>query len=492
MRPLLILLAIRALLLALLIGFGPVGLAPDEAQYWTWSQDLDWGYYSKPPGIAWQIWLTTLLFGSNPFGIRFGALVIGTLLSVVVYFMAQWAALSRRVSFWAGVVAAFSPLGIYLSYAATTDGGAILFLTLGAALVIKGIEEEKGPHYLKVGLAIFAGALFKWTAFLLWPFVLLYLCFFKNLRKWSLLGGIALSLAALLPSLYWNWTHEWATFRHVGNAVSETKGGNFLDFFAAQIGLLSPLYFLLLVMSYFFLREEKNRGVLFAAGFPCLVLFYLAAAFFKKMQPNWAAYLYPVGFLLIPWVAFTHLKRGKRWLQAGTWLSIVCVVLLFTIPFLQQSLKIPLPYKANPFQQSIGWDKVPEALVQAGFNPQEDFLFADKYQTASLLSFYSPGHKRAYFFNISDTRKNQFSYWPQMEEKEAGRTGFFAVFENTTLPCIGWYAEHYQKRLSPYFEKIEYKGAYPLFTAAGKPVKFAILFRCSNYLGIFPEQTNKY
>ncbi|WP_244505580.1 hypothetical protein [Methyloceanibacter stevinii] len=27
----------------------------DEAQYWTWSRDLDFGYFSKPPLIAWVI-----------------------------------------------------------------------------------------------------------------------------------------------------------------------------------------------------------------------------------------------------------------------------------------------------------------------------------------------------------------------------------------------------------------------------------------------------
>jgi len=27
----------------------------DEAQYWFWSQNLDFGYYSKPPMIAWFI-----------------------------------------------------------------------------------------------------------------------------------------------------------------------------------------------------------------------------------------------------------------------------------------------------------------------------------------------------------------------------------------------------------------------------------------------------
>jgi hypothetical protein len=31
----------------------------DEAQYWTWAQQLQWGYYSKPPVIAALIALTT-------------------------------------------------------------------------------------------------------------------------------------------------------------------------------------------------------------------------------------------------------------------------------------------------------------------------------------------------------------------------------------------------------------------------------------------------
>ena len=30
-------------------------LVLDEAQYWTWSRDLAFGYFSKPPMIAWVI-----------------------------------------------------------------------------------------------------------------------------------------------------------------------------------------------------------------------------------------------------------------------------------------------------------------------------------------------------------------------------------------------------------------------------------------------------
>jgi len=43
----------------------PLGLHGDEAQYWAWSQNLDWGYFSKPPLIAWVIALPTSLFGNG-------------------------------------------------------------------------------------------------------------------------------------------------------------------------------------------------------------------------------------------------------------------------------------------------------------------------------------------------------------------------------------------------------------------------------------------
>jgi 4-amino-4-deoxy-L-arabinose transferase-like glycosyltransferase len=41
----------------------PLELYPDEAQYWLWSRTLDFGYYSKPPVIAWAIWATTAIGG---------------------------------------------------------------------------------------------------------------------------------------------------------------------------------------------------------------------------------------------------------------------------------------------------------------------------------------------------------------------------------------------------------------------------------------------
>ena len=47
-----------------------LGLHGDEAQYWTWSKDLSWGYFSKPPLIAFLIKIFTAIFGNSIFAIK--------------------------------------------------------------------------------------------------------------------------------------------------------------------------------------------------------------------------------------------------------------------------------------------------------------------------------------------------------------------------------------------------------------------------------------
>ena len=68
-----ILLGLTAILLAWrfwVIPYMGVTLYVDEAQYWTWAQQLDWGYFSKPPGVAALIALSTALFGDGLLGVK--------------------------------------------------------------------------------------------------------------------------------------------------------------------------------------------------------------------------------------------------------------------------------------------------------------------------------------------------------------------------------------------------------------------------------------
>ena len=48
-----------------LLPFDRADLFVDDAQYWFWGQELAWGYYSKPPLIAWILRLSTAIGGST-------------------------------------------------------------------------------------------------------------------------------------------------------------------------------------------------------------------------------------------------------------------------------------------------------------------------------------------------------------------------------------------------------------------------------------------
>ena len=47
------------------LWFDRTDLFVDESQYWLWGQRLDFGYFSKPPLIAWVIRGVTELAGSD-------------------------------------------------------------------------------------------------------------------------------------------------------------------------------------------------------------------------------------------------------------------------------------------------------------------------------------------------------------------------------------------------------------------------------------------
>lgn len=479
---------IKFLLLIGIACFSLIALAPDEAQYWTWSQALDFGYYSKPPAISWQIFLTTTLLGNNEIGVRLGAMIIGTLLTISLYFLAKRANLSDQVAFFSATIFALSPMGFYLSFAATTDGGAILFLVLALFPLIKGLTSQKEPNYVLFGMLIALGALYKWSIYVIWPMLALSLLLFPILRSKKIFIGFLISLLGFGPSLYWNMMHEWATFKHVFSTVvpsaSHGNKGNFSAYLGAQISLLSPIFFLFLCVSIKKLRKAPS-SLQFLALFLGAAFCMLLLSCFKKMQPNWAMYLYPPLVILMGWSAI----EKTRLFFIGSLVSVAMIMISVCIPLLQNSTLFPLSYKLNPYRQNMGVRTLGLALAEVGYDPSQDILFADKYQNASLLSFYGEGQKRAYFFNLGGARKNQFSYWTQMP---LGKRGYFVVIENKTTSALSWYEKHYQEHLSPYFASVSYVGSKVLFHAVGEGVKHVLIFKCEGYLGTLPPEVDSY
>jgi len=506
-----LLLLLKTALLILVILYAGIGLGPDEAQYWTWSRDLDWGYYSKPPGIAWQIWLGCQLCGNTELGVRLISLFFGIFLSLSVYFLSRAVHLKPQTAFWAGVIMAFSPLGVLGAFLAITDGGLALFWTLACLVVALALYQRVSPNYYILGLLIMSGALFKWPIYLFWVVVLLLIALYRFAYHPSLFAGIALSLLGLLPSVIWNYQHDWGTFRHVFSTIKggeakdvgtmELPHGNFWDFFGAQAALLSPILFGILLVAFGYLLRRRNRlsPPLFFCGGVCLLflLAYSGMALFQKMQGNWASFIYSSGIVFLCWFACEEMPRGLRWVKWGLGLSVGLILFAFSIPAIQSHAGqswLSIPYKINPFRQNLGWSQLKEELALVGYHPEEHFLFGDKYQTSSILSFYGPSQKRAYFLNLHGLRHNQFSYWPGMAQEQIGKSGFFVLPENNPHLENGLEQRiaFYQKTLADYFQEVHFLGVKPLFISNGQLAKGALIFKCISYNGKEPAESSKY
>jgi 4-amino-4-deoxy-L-arabinose transferase-like glycosyltransferase len=505
-----IVLSAKALFFFLAILYAGIALGPDEAQYWTWSQNLSFGYYSKPPGIAWQIWLSTALFGQSELGIRLSAVILSLLLSLSIYRLARIANLSERRAFFAAVAMALSPLGMLGSLVATTDGASILLQTMALSAYYR--EREEGS-FLKTALWILLASLFKWTSFLLWLFFLADAKRLGHAVKHRLLG-LLLSLFGLLPSLYWNSQHDFVTFRHVFYNIAGQKqasasaglSGNPLEFLGAQLALLSPIIFILLCRAFYLLftkKEERADAADLCGEFALAFLTASSAlSIFTKMQGNWCAYIYPAAMVYL-----AASLKDLSWLKRGIYLSGLLSMAFLAIPSYQASAlseRFPLPQKNSPLKHLVGWPNLKEALLNAGYRSECDALLADSYQMTSLLSFYAPKSaempkgQSAYFLNLQGARRNQFSYWPSFAESQAakspGSDTYFVYAENAPLYQMEREKRRadYQSLLSRSFTEVSCVLEQPLYIANGQEAKTALIFRCRGFTGFLPADPDLY
>ena len=116
------LLAVRIVALA----FNATDLFFDEAQYWTWSQELAFGYYSKPPLIAWIIAGSTSLCGDSEFCIRLPSPVLHTMTALTLFWLAS-RLYGPREGFWTGVVFAMLPGVAFSANIISTDVPLLFF-----------------------------------------------------------------------------------------------------------------------------------------------------------------------------------------------------------------------------------------------------------------------------------------------------------------------------------------------------------------------------
>jgi len=242
----------------LIVLNSPLGLHGDEAQYWAWSQELDWGYFSKPPLIAWIIAIPTSLFGSEEWAIRLPSAFLHSLTTYVIYLTASQA-FNIRTGFWAACTYLAMPAVWLSSTIISTDVPLLLCwaLALNAWVALRNIPSWS--RTVQLGLAIGFGLLAKYAMFFFIPILLAGIIFDPPTRR-ALLNkrGLFVTLIGVLiflPNVIWNLNNDFATVSHTAeNANLSSQFFNpdeLFSFWIDQLGVFGLLSFPLLIIALF-------------------------------------------------------------------------------------------------------------------------------------------------------------------------------------------------------------------------------------------------
>jgi 4-amino-4-deoxy-L-arabinose transferase-like glycosyltransferase len=290
----------------------PLELGPDEAQYWRWAQSLDWGYYSKPPLIAWAIGLSTSVFGDAEWAVRLPA-ACGHGLAAFLLFILGRNLFSLAVGAWAAAIYVTMP-GVWLS--STIMSTDALLLPLWAAALV-GLDRMRRRGDVTSGILFGAAAglamLAKYAALYVLVGAALAAVLDRSTRQALLSASGAAALAAFLavlaPNLLWNAAHDFATVSHTSDNANWGAIAPDLwhlgRFIGDQLAVFGPIAFLLLAGVALARRHAVNDPAWLARArwlacfiIPPLVVIAIQAVV-SRAHANWAASAYPAASVLL-------------------------------------------------------------------------------------------------------------------------------------------------------------------------------------------------
>lgn len=283
-----------------------IDLGTDEAYYWSWSREAVVSYLDHPPMVAWFARLGTAIFGDTTFGVRF--MGIPALLAAELLL----ASVVRRTT---GDIRAGA--FVVLAMEATLGYGVVIMLVkpdvpllpFAAALIfaLARLHETRDPRWwLAAGLFGGLALLSKFTAVFLLPAILLFVLWPKQNRRW-LLGpwpwlGLAVAVVVFSPVLWWNASHDWASFRFQGTRIAADAWSplSAANFILASLAFMGPILVPAITIGSVavLIRAWTKRDaipLLLASAFVLPIAYLLQRSFFIEIIPTWPYVLWMFG-----------------------------------------------------------------------------------------------------------------------------------------------------------------------------------------------------
>jgi len=472
---------------------GPMDLSPDEAHYWEWSRRLDLSYYSKGPMIAYLIHLGTSLFGDTVFGIRFMAVLFSALSSILMYSLGK-KMYDEKVGLFSAIVIQIIPLFSTYGILFTIDSPFIFFWISSLFLFREAVNQSQSSnlnpqkYWLLLGLSIGVGLLTKYTMAFFYLCAFLFLALSAEKRRLLLTKGpyiaLLISLIVFSPVMLWNAQHDWVTLKHTAGQAHIGQGiqlslKSFAEFMGSQLGVITPLLLILMIISVLKLRKEKEGSYLFWFSIPVLA-FFLFKSIQAKVQANWALPGYITGIISFSAVYLRRFDtdvKGKKILVTASLLLSLILTSIAHYPSI-----LDLPPELDPASRIQGWQALGEEVTgiyeqMSSANPV--FIFSDRYQVSSELAFYVKGHPATYCINLG-RRMNQYDLWPGFHNLR-NYDAIFVRIGDKRLP----------EEVAASFDKVE-KKVYTAYTTKHDEIRDYSIFMCYGFKGLKEARPEAY
>lgn len=422
-----------------------LGLLPDEAYYWVWSQRLELSYFDHPPLVAWLMRPFTELLGSGAAVIRLPAVLSWLVGALIAYDLTRRAFGQPRAGALAVLIWSTLPIVQVGFHIVTPDSPLIIFTWLTYYLAYRAVEEHRPGFWLLTGVCAGLAMLGKYPAVLVLGSVFIALWLTRQGRRelatpWPWVGA-ALALLVFGPVVVWNQQHEWISFAFqfghgIQREVAQQSGTMFLLFLGGQLAVAMPWTFLAMAWSSFtgggrYRRLSSSGRALLATGFWLPLVVFGLAGLTADSGPNWPETAYVPGTVLLAgalhgWLYPPARAHGRP----RGWLLVVVIVAALSSIALINLMRFPhwlsylgydgLPQKRTQLSQAYGWEQVDaelrrrlseaEALHPSGSRCQ---VIADNHATAGMLAWLLRAPQRVSV--TLATRVNQYHLWRQDE-----------------------------------------------------------------------------
>ena len=411
----------------------PLELSPDEAQYWLWSQNLNWGYFSKPPLIAWLINLSNLIFGDYDFAVRIFSPILHGITALVIFYLSKEIIPNSISHFLSSLIWLTLPIVGVGSFLMSTDTPLILLWTISLLLIVRAYKAENITNWVIAGLFSGIGIYAKYAAIFLPLGLILFFLFRINKNSKFDLSHLALFIFSFIiisiPNIIWNIFNNFHTINHLSsNAVIDTPSYSILGsiiFLLSQIIVMGPIIFFIFCISLLNFKNLNNIfGLILYFIFPVFFIM-IFQGFFSEANANWAATALP-GVSII--CGYYLSKRINIALIAITTNTIICLF-IFIISITGDLILFDL--KSDPLRKLKGWQYLSKDIVNTIDDQKTNLILVDRRGVAAELIYYlrnenikirvpkstnPPNNHYQLNYSINEEESNNFYYLTENEK----------------------------------------------------------------------------